>query len=122
MRYELSRTEKEIMEFLWENNCPVRTGEIMDYFTQNKGRDWKRQTLNTMLIRLEDKEVIDRRRGIVEAKYTKDQLDHIECKDFVKNKFNDKLSNFITSYYSGEKIPNDEAKDLIDTIKLIGVN
>lgn len=119
MKYELSRTEKEIMEFLWEHNCSVRTGEIMDYFTQNKGKDWKRQTLNTLLIRLEDKEVINRRRGFVEANYTKDQLNHIECKDFVKNKFGSKLSNFITSYYLGEKISSDEAKELIDTIKLI---
>ena len=73
MKYELSRTEEQIMELLWENNRPMKTGEIMDYFTQNKGKDWKRQTLNTLLIRLEDKEVIERRRGIVEAKYTKEQ-------------------------------------------------
>ena len=119
MKYELSRTEEQIMELLWENNRPMKTGEIMDYFTQNKGKDWKRQTLNTLLIRLEDKEVINRRRGFVEANYTKDQLDHIECKDFVKNKFGSKLSNFIMSYYLGEKISSDEAKELIDTIKLI---
>ena len=53
MKYELSRTEEQIMDFLWTNNRPVKTGEIMDYFTENKGKEWKRQTLNTLLIRLE---------------------------------------------------------------------
>ena len=67
MKYELSRTEEQIMDFLWTNNRPVKTGEIMDYFTENKGKEWKRQTLNTLLIRLEEKGVIVRRRGIVEA-------------------------------------------------------
>ena len=55
MKYELSRTEEQIMDFLWTNNRPVKTGEIMDYFTENKGKEWKRQTLNTLLIRLEEK-------------------------------------------------------------------
>ena len=119
MKYELSRTEEQIMELLWENNRPMKTGEIMDYFTQNKGKDWKRQTLNTLLIRLEDKEVIERRRGIVEAKYTKKQLEHIECKDFVKNKFGSKLSNFVLAFTGGEQISKQEADDLIQLINTL---
>ena len=119
MKYELSKTEEQIMELLWENNRPMKTCEIMDYFTKNKGKDWKRQTLNTLLIRLEDKEVIERRRGIVEAKYSKKELEHVECKDFVKNKFGDKLSNFIIAFAGEESISRQEADELIQLINTL---
>lgn len=115
--YKLSPTETMVMEFLWANNYSVKTYEILDYFVQNKGKTWKRQTLNTLLIRLDDKGVIERKRGFVEAKYTYEELLHIACKDFVDTKFNGKISNVIKAYYMNEKIPEKEAEELINTIQ-----
>ena len=100
MNYRLSESEEQIMSFLWENNGPVKTGMIMDYFWKTVGKDWKRQTLNTLLIRLEDKGVIIRRRGIVEAKYTKEELLHIECQDF-----------------AGETVSKQEAEEIVSLIQ-----
>lgn len=115
--YELSPTETMVMEFLWENNCFVKTCEIMDYFVQNKSKTWKRQTLNTLLIRLDNKGVIERKRGIVEAKYTYEELLHIACKDFIDTKFGGRISDAIKAYYMDEKIPEKEAEELINTIQ-----
>lgn len=53
MNYNLSETESQIMEFIWSENRSVRTGEIMDYFVKQLHKGWKRQTLNTLLIRLD---------------------------------------------------------------------
>ena len=108
MKYELSRTEEQIMDFLWTNNRPVKTGE-----------EWKRQTLNTLLIRLEEKGVIVRRRGIVEAKYTRADLEHIECRDFVKTKFQNSLSKFMAAFAGEERISEKEAAEMIDMINTL---
>ena len=115
MNYELSKTEEEIMQLLWENNRPMKTGEIMNHFTKN-GKEWKRQTLNTLLIRLEEKGVIERKRGVVSARYTQKELEQIECRDFVKTRFGSKLSNFVLAFTGGERIDEDEADELIDLI------
>ena len=119
MKYELSRTEEQIMDFLWMNNRPVKTCEIMDYFTENKGKEWKRQTLNTLLIRLEEKGVIIRRRGIVEAKYTRADLEHMECRDFVKTKFQNSLSKFMVAFTGGDRITEKDASEMIDVINTL---
>ena len=117
MNYRLSESEEQIMSFLWENKGPVKTGMIMDYFWKTVGKDWKRQTLNTLLIRLEEKGVIIRRRGIVEAKYTKEELLHTECQDFVNSKYDGSLGKFVERYYAGEAIPKQEADELINLIQ-----
>lgn len=116
MKYELSKTEQQIMDFLWECERPVKTGEIMDYFTESKGKEWKRQTLNTLLIRLEEKGVIKRRRGIVEAKYTRAELEHIECRDFINAKFDNKISSFVRAYIGEEPYSGKEAEELLSLI------
>ena len=117
MNYRLSEPEEQIMSFLWENNGPVKTGMIMDYFWKTVGKDWKRQTLNTLLIRLEDKGVIIRRRGIVEAKYTKEELLHIECQDFVNTKCDGSLVKFVERYFAGETVSKQEAEEIVSLIQ-----
>ena len=117
VNYSLSPAETIIMEFIWENNCYVRTYEIMNYLVQDKGIKWERQTLNTVLIRLADKGVIERKRGIIAAKYTKEGLFHIACKDFVDTKFNGNILNAVKAYYMNEKISEKEAEELINIIQ-----
>ena len=90
---------------------------IMDYFWKTVGKDWKRQTLNTLLIRLEDKGVIIRRRGIVEAKYTKEELLHIECQDFVNTKGDGSLVKFVERYFAGETVSKQEAEEIVSLIQ-----
>ena len=41
---------------------------------KEKGKDWKRQTLNTLLFRLEEKGVIVRRRAYVWSVLSKEEL------------------------------------------------
>ena len=97
--YSLSPAETIIMEFIWGNNCHARTYEIMNYLVQDKGIKWERQTLNTVLIRLSNKGIIERKRGTIEAKY------------------NGKISDAIKAYCMNEKIPEKEAEELINTIQ-----
>ncbi len=115
--YSLSPAETIIMEFIWGNNCHARTYEIMNYLVQDKGIKWERQTLNTVLIRLSNKGIIERKRGTIEAKYTKEGLLHIACEDFVDTKFNGKISDAIKAYCMNGKIPEKEAEEIINTVQ-----
>lgn len=117
MDYRLSKTEQEIMEFLWTNNRSVKTDELMEYFI-TKGKEWKRQTLNTLLLRLNEKGIIDRtHRGYVVVRYSKEELLNMECRDFVANVCGGSLLKFLEAYFAGEKISQEKAEELITVIK-----
>ena len=45
----------EIMEFLWDTNKKLSASEILKYFNDNKSKNWKKQTLNTFLVKLIEK-------------------------------------------------------------------
>lgn len=98
MNYNLSETENQIMEFIWSENRPVRTGDIMDYFVKQLHKGWKRQTLNTLLIRLDEKGLIHRSRGVVQAVYSKEDLLHQKCIDFVNENFAGNVEDFLIAY------------------------
>ena len=53
LKYSLSDTEQEIMEVLWEKGDSIKTRQLLELFNE-RGKDWKRQTLNTFLSRLEE--------------------------------------------------------------------
>ena len=103
MQYELSCAERQIMDFLWRTNNFVRTQQIMDYATEEIKKTWKRQTLNTLLIRLTEKDMIIRERGHVKAKYTQEEWQHIKSDTFIKNNFNGNLEDFLLSYLGNDK-------------------
>ena len=46
-KYNLSATEMEIMEFLWDTNKKLSASEILKYFNDNKSKNWKK-TINNI--------------------------------------------------------------------------
>lgn len=109
MQYELSCAERQIMDFLWRTNEFVRTQQIMDYAIKEIGKTWKRQTLNTILIRLSEKDMIIRDRGHVTPKYTQQEWETIKVNTFIDENFNGKIENFLSAYFGNDK------KDKIDS-------
>ena len=73
IRYTLADAERDVMEVLWEQTEPTLTRDLLDMMVE-RGRIWKRQTLNTLLARLEQKDVVIRKRGYVQAKLDKEEL------------------------------------------------
>ena len=55
MTFDVSGSEREILEYLWENPQGMKSRDMLEYFNTNKDKDWKKQTLNTFLLRLKDK-------------------------------------------------------------------
>lgn len=115
MNLRLSDTEKKVTEYIWSQNGEVR---ICDLYSYMKKGDWARQTLNTLLIRLEVKGIVDRsKRGYVRTTMTQEEYVSSVCKEFVEKYVN--LKNLIECYYYGEAISHEEADDLINVINSV---
>lgn len=114
MKYDLPRTETEIMEVLWENDREMAPKEILSIFNE-RGRDWKRQTLNTLLVRLVEKGLVSKKRGAVTVQYTQAEYKELQSREFVKNKFDGKPGDFLLAYYGG-RISKEGAAELIELI------
>lgn len=69
--YHLSGTEQEIMEKIWEE--PMRQTELLEKFNA-EGKNWGRQTLNTLIIRLEHRGFVDRKDRIVVPVLSKEEF------------------------------------------------
>ena len=55
---KLSETEAELMQVIWECDHPVTSSELLRIFAEEKGKQWKGQTISTFLSRLVDKGVL----------------------------------------------------------------
>lgn len=109
--YKLAAAEREIMEVLWENGGKLSTGDLMDQM-QERGKKWKRQTLNTLLTRLEEKEVISRPRAYVEARMTENDLQQLQAKEILDHFYGGKLKNFCAALVGNARIDEEEAARL----------
>lgn len=116
MKYDMSGTEREIMEVLWEKGGQVPTKVIMNIFIE-RGKHWKRQTLNTFLTRLEAKELIRREHGLVEACFSKKEYQSKCCHEILEQSFEGKISNFLCAFYDGKTITKAEAEELFQLIE-----
>ncbi len=114
-KFQLSETEKQIVEFLWGHGGEAETKDIYSHFKEQK-EEWARQTLNTLLLRVEEKGIIERpQRGMVKARYSRAEYDSLCCREFIETRFSGNIANAIRCYYNGP-IPEYEAQELIDCI------
>lgn len=118
MKYDLSGTEKEIMEVLWNRGTEqagMAPKEVMEIFNE-RGRNWKRQTLNTFFARLEEKGLIHRENGRVEACCSEREYESMYCHEILNQDFGGKLSNFLCAFSGTEGITEEEAEELLQMI------
>ena len=52
--YKVAPAEVEVMEVLWEQEKMILTRDLLELMAA-RGRNWKRQTLNTVISRLDSK-------------------------------------------------------------------
>lgn len=72
-KFHLSNTERQVMEKLWKHEGMVSQAELLQEFFE-EGKVWSRQTLNTLLQRLEAKSFVVRERRMVRASCTREQF------------------------------------------------
>lgn len=119
--FEVSDTEKEILEYLWENPDGVKFREIFDYFNEVKQKNWKKQTVNTFLLRLRDKELVVSEmvgtKSVYRAIYDRNGYEMKKAESILKNYYEGSMKNFVMALTGGEKIDQKTADELRELLK-----
>lgn len=115
-KFNLTKSEEEIMELLWETNGSMSSKEILDYFNEHCNKDWKKQTLNTFLAKLLQNGFIERiseeRRYLYVSVISKMEYKQKEAEQFIRDCYNGSFMNFISALSGGEMISREEAEEI----------
>ena len=118
-KYNLSATEMEIMEFLWDTNKKLSASEILKYFNDNKSKNWKKQTLNTFLVKLIEKgalqyDVSKNKKYYYPTAQSQTKTEHIKhwTQSFIQNTFDGSLYHFLYAFTGGSPLSENDADEL----------
>lgn len=113
--HKITGSEREVMEVLWgrtEPMQPMQTRELLEVMRE-KGKKWKRQTLNTLLFRLEEKGIVSRKRAYVEAALTEAELLQVQTQELLDDLYGGEYGNFFAALTGNTEIDS-ESKKLLD--------
>ena len=106
----------EVMEKLWEQGDGIRQSALLALFEAD-GKEWKRQTPNTFLTRLEDKGLIRRENRIVKPVYGREEYNCMQMKTVIDHMYGGRLSNFVAAFVKENSISESETRALIDFLE-----
>lgn len=120
-RYGLSETEYELMDFFWNADEPQSFKQILEYFNNEKGKNWKKQTLSSFLKILLDKELIGNagsgKKYLYYALHTREQHTHQWIRGLVRSSFDNSMKQFLTAFSGGEQLSEQDVQDLRDCLR-----
>ena len=114
--YDVTKAEKEVMEKLWDQQEAIKQSQLLTLFEAD-GKEWKRQTLNTFLSRLEEKGLVTRDHRMVKAVYSRDEYNYMQMKNAVDSMYEGRLSKFVAAFARKNAINESEAQELIKILK-----
>lgn len=113
---EISETEMEIMEFLWKQEEPIATTELLAYFNTERQKGWKIQTISTFLTRLAKKGLVfskSRGRGTVHyPAITLEEYNRVKARNILEVMYDGSMKNFFVALYGDKKLSKDEISEL----------
>ncbi len=114
--FDVSEAEREVLEKLWDQEDSIKQSQLLALFEAD-GKEWKRQTLNTFLSRLEDKGLISRENRQVKPVYSREEFNCMRMKAAIDDMYEGRLSNFVAAFVKGNEINESEAKELIKILE-----
>lgn len=114
---KLSETEMEVMQIIWECSHPITSSELLDIFTEKKGKEWKGQTIATFLARLVEKGVListkkQGRTNIYLPRISPEEYRSKEAKSLLENLYKGSVKNFLATLYDGKELTKDDVTEL----------
>lgn len=113
---KLSETEMEVMQIIWTFDHPITSSELLDIFAQQKGKEWKGQTIATFLARLVEKGVLTSikqgRANIYTPRMSPEEYRRQEAKSLLETLYEGSVNNFLTTLYDGKELTKDEMTEL----------
>ncbi|GAA0363867.1 BlaI/MecI/CopY family transcriptional regulator [Bacillus horti] len=112
---KLSDTELELMKVIWECAPPVTSTELLLLFEQ-RGREWKAQTISTFLSRLVDKGALEATRHGRTNKYipliSPEDYKLMETQNVLDGLYQGSVKNLISALYDGDKLSDKDVAEL----------
>lgn len=115
-QYSVSEAEWEVLQMLWQLGGEARQPKILEAL-QNSGKEWKRQTVNTFLARLEEKGLVKREKRIVSAVYSEEEYKFRQMELAIETMYDGKLSNFMAAFQKKHAISREDAEELKELLK-----
>lgn len=106
--YNITDAELEVMEKLWEQDECVKQSRLLALF-QEDGKEWKRQTLNTFLSRLEEKGLVKRENRMVAAVYGREQYNYMQMNEAINHMYDGKIGNFVAAFTKASRAAGQDA-------------
>lgn len=117
-RYHLAETEYMIMEKLWSDGAPIKQTDLLSYF-KIIGKEWSRQTLNTIVSRLEERGFVKREKRYVEAAMSRQEFGFRIMKEAVDNFYDGSTDMLLASLAEKKRITPDQAKRLHEMVERV---
>lgn len=117
MELKLCESDFRFMCVIW-NNEPVASGRLVTLCNQELG--WKKSTTYTMLKKLCEKGFAKNENSVVTSLIPKEEVQAFASEHIVESSFGGSLPSFLTSFFGGKKISEEEAnelKEIIDNFK-----
>jgi len=115
----LPDAEFEIMKVVWRNPSPITTMQIVEKLEADK--NWKPQTVLTMLVRLVEKKFLTSGKNGRERNYTpvitEDDYMQVETGDFMSRYSGNSVGSLIKTMYDGKDITDADLADLKSWLK-----
>lgn len=114
-KYNVTEAEWEVLKMLWRQETSIRQSQLLELF-EKEGKQWKRQTLNTFLARLESKELVKREDGLVWAVYGEDDFNYLVMKEGIEQLYQGKISQFVAAFSQRGMLDQEDEKELLEII------
>lgn len=114
--FHVPDAEYEVLEMLWKCGGEIRQPDLLKKFEES-GKQWKRQTLNTLITRLEEKKLAERKNHIVKAVYSRAEYSNHRMQINIEQMYNGKLSGFFASFTEQRGLSEEEAEEILAVIE-----
>lgn len=118
---KLPDAEFEIMKAVWRSEEPVTSPQLTERLRgELPEKDWKPQTVLTMLVRLEKKGFLRSDKSGKERDYyaavTEEEYLRIEAESFRRRMGSGRLSGLVKALYSDDAVSDEDIRELKDWI------
>lgn len=109
MELRLCESDFRFMCVVWENE-PVSSHDLVLKCNEELG--WKKSTTYTVLKKLSEKGFAKNENSVITSLVAKNDVQKYESNRVINNSFDGSLPSFLTSFFGGKKISEDEAEEL----------
>lgn len=110
---DISKTEFEVLEALWEKH-PASANEIIEHL--NKTKEWHEKTVKTLLSRLVKKKALayekDQRRYLYYPLIERDSYMAKESKNLIERVFSGRVSPLVAGFAKHNQLNKDDVNEL----------